>query len=148
MGVIFDTLPGRIKTFYISGELRSFSFKYKGEPMIGILTNFSVVDEVAAQIAMALDGSVHVTPFGDKPSTFTVSFVLNPSCDTTDSAPLDQYMDQYSTQRLHPDNDLKPESITIGGVAYKSYIIGNSVQMTASSQSTIVGSLRFVGWRI
>jgi hypothetical protein len=149
MAVLFDTVPGRIKTIPVSGDVRSFSISYKGQLLIGILTGMSLQEEVTAQIATALDGSVHVTPFGDKPSAMTVTVVLNQQCDETEADdPLSQYMDLYKTQRLHPDNNLTPEIITTGDTSYLAYVIGQSYQATASGQSSIVGSLRFVGWRV
>lgn len=149
MTVLFETSPGRIKTIRVSGELRTFSITYGGRMLLGIATGMELQEEVTAQIATALDGSVHVTPFGDKPSVMTVQLILNQSCDEEDpNGPLEQYMDLYATRRLHPDNSMTPEILTLGNESYLAYILGHSYRATASAESSRVGTLRYVGWRV
>lgn len=145
---LFNATPGRISFVGIDDGIASFSIKLDGMILTGILTQAAVNEEVMLQIATALDTSVHITAFGDKPSTITVNVLLNEQCSNKGLSPLDSYSLKYAQERLVPGNRPFPLIITIGNTGYQAFLIGNQLGAVATTQVMITGMLRFVGWRI
>jgi hypothetical protein len=113
-----------------------------GQAVPGVVTDLKVDQSVAAQFQSSLDRAIYVVPFGDNMGNMEVSMLLNRGCDNRER--LDEFFRYYSDKRLGPKT-LDPVTVTIGAQAFRAYLVGMSVSVSAND-FIYRGTATFAAW--
>ncbi len=151
MTAVFDSQPGRLVRLRIDNP-ESFLLAVDGVGELpGIITGLKTSSEVSAQVLTSLANTVHVTAFGDKPSTIAVQLLLNDPCSVTAGSTMRNYLDYYAKNRLTAPSQggsLVPVVIVIGATSWQGFLLRADLALIGEGAQMTTGDLSFVAWRL
>lgn len=130
MSVIFSSAPGTVVAIKGDGAA-PFTISVAGDAFDAIAVSIAVDLQVSAQIQTSLQDTVHVTPFGDRPGTLSVNYVLNGAGCNVDSMDTSRrFFDSYANNRIAPSS-ARQQLFVIGKSFFTGFIVGARMQATA-----------------
>lgn len=148
MSLIFATSPGTAVAIRSDGA-SPFAINIANSYFEAIAINVSVDQQVAAQIQTTLAETVYVTPFGDRPGTLNVSYVLNGvGCDADANDQSIRFFNDYNSTKLTTSGNTSPHLFVIGRASFKGFILGAKMAVSAEGGLFMMtGQIQAVVWQ-
>lgn len=124
---------------------------------MGVCTRMVVNQSVIAQFQNTFDSFIYITPFGDKPGTIALSFIVNQKCDETQSTL--NAIDFYVQRRLRPSyltnvggfltfSQTAPITVAINSLTLRGFVTGLEVEGTTNDSAIVSATLLMTGWPV
>ena len=110
---------------------------------VGVVLRVRVSQSVSAQFQAALSEVVYITPFGDDIGSIELTFAANRNCGAGPGAVA--MISHYIEHRLLP-TVRRAATVVIGDSAFRSYLIGMTLDSASEGTQLIQGTLMFKGW--
>lgn len=165
MASVFSTLNGggalnKVKTdsvapltFKIDPELLAATSGSSGfgstssSASFGIAVNVTMRQSIIAQFLPAFNNAIYVTPFGDAPGDMTVTYVINPLCESSTKGKY-TFLDTYLKNRLLPSTPSAKRilTFTIGSATFNGSLIDMTANFQTQGMFMAQGTLTFKLW--